>query len=237
MMQTKKMTASMMMVALSVASMAAQGHVSVVSGPQTAGGYAQVDLSVPHGCDGLDTYQVEVRVPANFATPRAVLGSFDSASVEVDGGTGDYLVTFTRPDADVYESDVIAYELGFRTKLPESPFATVHLPTIQKCKSQDGAAMQQSEWVGRGGHDHHGGESAELPAPSLFLYPERHTGWNQYEVNEHVHDLTVFDDAEIVWQGTSAYSANPHTLEMIENDADATVLDAIHPGSTIWVKY
>jgi len=56
-------------------------------------------------------------------------------------------------------------------------------------------------------------------------------------VDQHVHDLTVFKDAAIVWAGTAAYSPNAHIMGLIQQEPDTQVLDAIHPGTEIWVKY
>lgn len=234
-------TASMLSVAV------AQAHVSVVSDTAYANGYYAATLAVPHGCDGMDTIGVEVEVPANFGTPRVFESALGKGSVAIEGETGNYILTWTKAEGtEQYAEDDHAYEVSFRTRLPDTPFTTVYFPTRQFCESPVGATGQ-SDWVGTGGHGHDhgggGGESEELPAPSMMIYPARYPGWNTYEVTEHLHDMSIFNDAEIVWWNDAAYSSNPLTLELIEEDANTSVLEQIHPAdegqdpTIIWVKY
>jgi uncharacterized protein YcnI len=229
---------SLALSALTLFSLNSVAHVSVTSGPATAGGYYEVTLAVSHGCDGDDTYKVEVTIPGTFGRVRATASAFGPATVETvtDGTTvSSYKVTWEK--SGVHENDDISYNIGFRTKLPDTPFATVYLPAVQYCRDDETQDESISAWVGTSGSHDHGSTSTELPAPALFIYPARYPGWNQYQVNEHVHDLSVFDDAEIVWFGTSAYSSNPNTRTMLEADPDTSALEQIHPGSEIWVKY
>ncbi|OZG72592.1 hypothetical protein BTA51_15040 [Hahella sp. CCB-MM4] len=215
-----------------------QAHVSVTSKTAFAGSYYEATLAVPHGCDGDDTYKVVMTIPGTFGKVRAIHSSFGPSSIEtiMDGETiTSYTVTWER-SGNVSEADTESYNFGFRTKLPDTPFTSIHFPTVQYCRDDETLEESTSEWVGTAGHDHDS-TSDELPAPSLFIYPKRYPGWNQYTVDEHIHDLSVFDDAEIVWFGTSAYSSNPVTMEMIRADGNAGVLEQIHPGSEIWVKY
>jgi len=224
--------------ALAITSISAQAHVSVTSDTAFAGSYYEATMAIPHGCDGDDTYKIVVTVPGAFGKVRTVQSTFGPGTVEtqMNGETvTGYTITWEK-DGDIVASDDQAYNIGFRTKLPDSPFTTAYFPTIQYCRDDETLEESSSEWVGTSGHDHDS-TSDKLPAPSLFIYPKRYQGWNLYTVNEHVHDLTVFDDAEVVWLGTSAYSSNPITREMIENDTDTSVLEQIHPGSEIWVKY
>src|SRR5436305_1896738 len=48
------------------------------------------------------------------------------------------------------------------------------------------------------------GEEPE-PAPAVAILPVRKGGWNKFTVKSKLTDLTVFDDAEIVWAGDAAY--------------------------------
>lgn len=215
----------------------ANAHVSITSDTAIAGSYYEVTLALPHGCDGDDTFKVEVTVPGMFGAVRATESSFGQATVEtvLDGDiVTSYVITWEK--SDVLASDYKSYNLGFRTKLPEAPFTQAFFPTIQYCRDDETLEVATSEWVGTSGH-HHGGTSDKLPAPSLYIYPSRFAGWNKYTVEEHVHDLSVFSDAEIVWYGTSAFSPNPVTMDMINADPDVTVLEQIHPGYEIWIKY
>ncbi|MCG8538290.1 MAG: DUF1775 domain-containing protein [Pseudomonadales bacterium] len=218
-------------------SQSALAHVSVTSPKAFSNAYYQVDMAVPHGCSGADTYRIEVSIPESLTGVRAVLGELGYAELETNPSTGQVnKLIWEKPDSDLLDSDSHAYNISFRTKLPDVAFTALHFPTVQYCIDSEGVESS-SEWIGTGGHGHHGGSSDELPAPALFIYPPRSSGWNQYIAPDHLHDMSIFKDAEIVWKGSAAYSPNPHTQSLIENDAEASVLDAIHPGEEFWVKY
>ncbi len=213
----------------------ANAHVSVTSGTAYAGSYYQVDLAVPHGCDGADTESIEVEIPASLSGVRPVFaftGDSSAVSIEKDGSGAVTKLTYTRSNDAGEDSN--AYSISFRGKLADVPFTTLYFPTTQTCF---GGAV--SAWVGTGGHDHHGSsaESSELPAPSMMVYPTRHPGWNEYTAQDHLHDMSIFNDAEIVWKGSAAYSPNTATMEMIEADENSSVLEQIHPDESFWVKY
>ena len=76
-----------------------------------------------------------------------------------------------------------------------------------------------------------------LAAPTLTILPPRVPGWNKYTVKNKVTDLAAFADAQIVWAGDAAYSANPATMELIKGEDDVTELTEIKAGAEIWVKY
>ncbi|MEE2732647.1 MAG: DUF1775 domain-containing protein [Pseudomonadota bacterium] len=217
-------------------------HVSVTSGTAYANGYYQVDLSVPHGCEGADTYRVEVVLPAGFPPVRAVLGPLGYATIEAEADTGlPTRLTWEKPEDELLESDSHTYEVSFRTKLPAVEFVRYHFPTTQYCRDTQGVESTAA-WVGiNSSHDHGGGsggaDAGEKPAPSLFVYPPRSPGWNQYTAPDHLHDMSIFRDAQIVWKGSAAYSPNPVTQQLIEDDSEATTLEQIHPGEVFWIKY
>ena len=75
------------------------------------------------------------------------------------------------------------------------------------------------------------------PAPELVM-PARKTGWNKYPVPQAVSDLAApFGDAQIVWKGAAAYSANPATVELIAATSGVTPLTSLAANDEIWVKY
>lgn len=197
--------------------------------------YTQVEMAVPHGCEGYDTVKVEVTLPEGLVgTLRPLDSLFGTATVEVneEGVAQKIIWTATKP---LYRSDSHSYDIAFRTKTPDATFQTLFFPTIQTCEDSDGNTYT-TEWVGTDvGHDNH--DSEVKPAPKAVLFPKVSPGWHKFDITDHLHDLSIFNDAEIVWMDKAAYSGNAHTMQMIEEDAEASVLDAIHPGSTIWVKY
>ena len=73
--------------------------------------------------------------------------------------------------------------------------------------------------------------------PELRILPELHKGWNRITVDSTIDDLSILDDAEIVWQGDAAYSANPTTMALITSTDDVAVLSELTAGTDVWVKY
>ncbi|MGB3621085.1 MAG: DUF1775 domain-containing protein, partial [Ketobacter sp.] len=223
---------------LAILSGSALSHVGVASGPAFAGDRTIVDLSVPHGCDGMDTLRVEVDIPEQFTSVQPIDNVFGPATFETNSEGGISKIIWTKPVENALAADDHYYKLSFRATLPDAPFTVAALPTTQYCQTPDGneTFVSWDELPAEGGHDHHAAGSH--PAPTLMIFPQRFPGWNQYVAPDHLHDMSIFDDAEIVWKNdVEAYSANPVTLQMIESDADVSVLGQIHPGETFWVKY
>ncbi|WP_437637471.1 YcnI family copper-binding membrane protein [Sorangium sp. So ce854] len=221
------------------AATAAQAHISV-SGPAFVGATHEASFGVGHGCDGADTYRVKVQIPAGVTSVRPLDSTFGKAVLEKDAEGNVTAVVWTKPLADVLPADTNYYKLSLRFKVPETPFKTLYFPTVQTCRTADGAETV-AEWVDTSGDHGSHGENPDapesLPAPALTVLPPRAPGWNKYTVNEHVHDLSVFKDALIVWAGKAAYSPNPSTQSLIMTEPDTEVLTMIHPGTEIWVKY
>lgn len=218
----------------------AQAHISVTSGPAFAGKSQELTFKVGHGCAGADTYRLEVRIPEGVTGVRPLDSVFGKAVVSKDSASGRITsVTWTKAAADVLPGDTQLYKFTLSAALPDAPFTPLFFPTIQTCRAEDGTESV-TEWVGTSTEHHRqtgGAVAAANPAPYVFLLPPRTPGWNKYTVGQHVHDLSLFNDAQIVWAGSAAYSANPSTLQLIEKEPDTQVLDAIHPGTDIWVKY
>ncbi len=223
---------------LSAAAMIAantHAHVSVAA-KLYSNSYSVVELAIPHGCEGFDTVKVEVSLPSTLTGVRPLEAVFGPSTLETTEDGTVTKITWVAQKAEVYPSDSHAYTVAFRAKTPDDDFAILHFPTVQTCKDTDGNAYT-SAWVGMSaGHDHNA-ESDELPAPSAVLYPKVAPGWHQFTATDHMHDMSLFSDAEIVWKGSAAYSANPHTMQMIVDDVEVSVLSEIHPTETFWVKY
>ncbi|AKF86901.1 hypothetical protein MFUL124B02_35595 [Myxococcus fulvus 124B02] len=222
---------------------AAQAHIGTSgAGPAIEGTSYEVQFTVGHGCSGADTYRLQIRIPEGVTSVRPLDSQFGKAVVEKDASGNVKSITWTRTSAaEVLAADTHAHRVSLRARMPNTPFAMVYFPTTQTCRDAQGQETTV-EWVGTSGDHQHGTEDAGSepqaePAPAVFIYPARTPGWNKYTVQEHVHDLSVFKDALIVWSGKSAYSANPVTKELIASEPDTTPLTEIHPGTEIWVKY
>jgi periplasmic copper chaperone A len=215
---------------------AAEAHISVIPGPFFAGNHQELTFNISHGCSGADTFRIEIRLPEGLTSVRPLDSVFGKATLSKNADGAVKAVVWTKAAAEVLPGDTHLYRVGLSTTLPGKPFTTLYFPTFQSCRAADGTESTV-EWVATGGgHDHGGGGTAN-PAPAVLLLPERVPGWNQYTVDQHVHDMTVFKDAQIVWAGKTAYSPNPLTRSLIEREPDTQMLQEIHPGTEIWVKY
>ncbi len=213
-------------------SSSAQAHVSIASGPAFANTSQEVTFGVGHGCDGADTYRVQVEIPAGVTSVRPETSDFGQADVETDAAGAVVSVTWTKADASVLDADTQYYKLLLRLKAPDQAFSTLYFPAHQYCRAKDGTETTV-DWVGLDASD-----SSVEPAPALRILPARFPGWNKFTASVAVDDLKgFFSDAEIVWVGSKAYSINPATTEQIAATSGVSALTAIAEGEQIWVKY
>jgi periplasmic copper chaperone A len=211
-------------------------HVSIASGPGFANTTQEITFGVGHGCAGADTYRVRVTIPAGVTSVRPLRSDFGKVSVEKDAAGTIVAVSWQKADADALEADLAYYKLVIRLKVPDQPFKTIFFPALQTCRAADTTTstvdwkMLPTDPIVDGGTDE--------PAPALVILPARRPGWNKYVVAQAVPDVaTVFGDAQIVWKGTAAYSANPTTTELIASTPGVTALTALAANDEIWVKY
>jgi uncharacterized protein YcnI len=218
----------------------AHAHVGLTAAGPYAGATVEANFNVGHGCAGLDTYSVKIRIPSGVTSVRVVEnGSFATVTTEKDAAENVTSVTFTKAQGAVRAADDAFYKLVLRLKLPANPFTTVYFPTSQVCKSADGNMTMTTEWSATTEPVPDAGEQAE-PAPALLVLPTRAPGWNKYTAATGMDKLKVadlFKDALIVWAGEAAYSANPNTTELIKAEDGVEVLEVIQPGTEFWVKY
>ncbi|MET0402574.1 MAG: DUF1775 domain-containing protein, partial [Cystobacter sp.] len=211
---------------------AAEAHIGLSSSaPPIAATTRELSFEVGHGCDGLDTFSIEVRIPEGVGGVRPVDSVFGKAVVIRNDAGRVTAVKWTKPAVEVLLEDTQFYKLTLRAALPNAPFTALYFPTLQTCRSPDGTEKVQ-EWVGTSsGHGHGLAEgSTQLPAPSLYVLPPRSPGWNKYTVTQHVHDMGFFADAQIVWAGSAAYSPSAYITSLIAEEPQAQVLLQIHPG-------
>ncbi len=211
----------------------AEAHVSIASGPAFANVSQEVTFGVGHGCDGADTYRVQVEIPSTVSSVRPETSDFGQVDLETDAAGIVVAVTWTKAKASVLDADTQYYKLMLRLKAPDQPFSTVYLPAHQTCRAADGSETVV-DWVGI---DEAAGSTVE-PAPALYILPARFPGWNKFTLGNAVDDLkSFFGDAQIVWAGKKAYSVNPSTTELIGETAGVSALTSLAAGDEIWVKY
>ena len=214
----------------------AEAHVDIGSGPAIANSTNEVTFSVGHGCAGADTYKIVVDIPAGVTSVRPMRSDFGTPTVQKDGAGTITSITWQKPLTEALDSDLAFYKLIIRLKTPNLPFTTVYFPAHQTCRAADGT-MSTVDWVGLPTTQATDGGTIE-PAAGLNLLPARLPGWNKYTVASAIANLSVFfKDAQIVWKGTAAYSANPNTAAVITNTSGVTALTAITSGDEVWVKY
>jgi len=232
----RKLIASLLpLAAVAVLPGIARAHISIISGPGFANTTQEVVFGVGHGCAGADTYRVRVELPPDVVSARPMRSDFGKVSVETTGGVVT-AVTWQKADADVLDTDIAYYKLVIRLKVPNKPFTTYFFKAQQTCRAMDGTTstvgwtMLPTDPIVDGG--------ADEPAPALVVLPARRPGWNKFTVAQPLPDLAaILGDAQIVWKGTAAYSANPTTAELIGSTAGVTALTSLAANDEIWVKY
>ncbi|MFT3837906.1 MAG: DUF1775 domain-containing protein [Myxococcaceae bacterium] len=230
----KKASIAAAVVVLTFASTLAWAHVTVASGPAFANTSQEITFSVGHGEDNADTSSVRIEVPASVASVKAERSDFSAPAIETDNTGVTTAVSWHKPDSELLPADYGYYKLTMRVKVPNAPFTTVYFPAHQVCMHTDGGIIPV-DWVGTTAAD---ADAGIEPAPALIILPARQPGWNRFTVPVAVSALsTYFSDAQIVWKGTSAYSANPNTASQIGNTSGVFALTALAAGDEIWVKY
>ena len=217
-----------------LSSSSAHAHVSLTSGPGYANQSQVLNFGVGHGCEGADTVRIEVSLPKEVSSVRAVpSGVFGDVVIKTDDAGLPTTVVWTKDKAR--GQDDAYYTLSIRLKLPDAPFTTLYFPTKQVCRAADGKEST-TDWKALPGAEVKAGEEEE-PAPALNILPVRFQGWNKVTVKNDLKDLKVFDDAQIVWLGDAAYSSNPATKDLIKSEDGVKELTEIKAGAEIWVKY
>jgi periplasmic copper chaperone A len=150
----------------------ASAHVTVNPSTAAAGGYAALDLRVPHGCEGEATERLEVQIPDGVVSvkPEQVpgwqvsteIGEYDEP-VELHGSPvteGVQVVTWTAEAGQELPDDQFR-DFGLSVRLPDGEGETLIFPSVQTCV--DGS---EEAWIQTSDDP-----DAELdyPAPGLTL--------------------------------------------------------------------
>ena len=214
----------------------ASAHVSMAS-PGFAGQTQVLNFSIGHGCEGADTFRLEVTIPKEVTSVRALPSVFGDVEVKTDDAGVALAVIWSK--ATVRPKDDQYYQMAIRAKLPDAPFTTLYFTAKQSCRTADGkesvvdwAATAEEVAAATAKMD-----TAPEPAPALTIVPVRATGWNKYTAKTKITDLSIFNDAQIVWVGDAAYSNNPTTKELIKAESGVTELTEIKADAEIWVRY
>lgn len=211
----------------------ARAHISVEGGTGTADTTKVVTFNVGHGCEGFDTYSVEIKIPPGVTSVRPMFGGAFGKPKVLKDETG-AVTSVVWAKTDVEPADTNFYALSIRMKLPNQPFTKLYLPTTQLCRDPATNKEYKTDWVAT---TESATENGPEPAPALFILPARSPGWNKFTVPVALDNLSVFDDAQIVWAGNAAYSGNAATKELIGKEPNTTVLTSIAAGTEVWVKY
>ena len=225
---------------LSLVAATARAHVSI-AGPGFADKSQEVTFGVGHGCAGADTLGVRIQIPADVTSLRALNSDLGRARVEKNAAGLVTAVVWSKPTTEIVEGDPNYYKVALRFRVPNKPFTKLYFPTIQTCRTPAGVETT-TEWVGVMPHAEADAgapdAAAPEPAPDLLILPARLPGWNKYTVPAELTDLaTYFSDAQIVWLGTAAFSANPNTAALIKTEPNTQTLTVVPAGATVWVKY
>lgn len=178
---------------------AASAHVSPDKTEVPAGGYTDVQLLVPHGCDGSPTNTVEVQVPESLtsAGPYVVAGWTAETTTEtlaepIDDGEGgqiterDAVITWTaQPGNELIDGQRLNFGIGFQA--PEEVGEVLYFKTIQTC--DEGTAEWITEWDGEG-------EEPEAPAPSVVVVEGTGDGHGGGEAEEETTETTEAAEPE-----------------------------------------
>lgn len=225
----KRIFAAVVSGAVLLSSALASAHVSITSGPVTADQSQVVTFGVGHGCEGPDTYTIRVEIPAGVTSVRPEPSTFGKATVEKTNGVVTAVI-WQKAEADLLPEDTQYYRLSVRFKAPNAPFTRVPFPVRQTCKVP-GGATSIVDWTSTV-------ENQGEPAPMLVILPAHKPGWNKVTIPAAIPDLSVyFSDAEIVWKGNAAYSANSETAALAAGTEGATALTSLAAGDQVWVKY
>jgi uncharacterized protein YcnI len=235
---TTKLIASLFVLGAAVAVPGvARAHISIASGPGFANTTQEITFGVGHGCAGADTYRVRVEIPADVLSVRPLRSDFGKVSIEKDAAGAITAVSWQKAEADALDADIAYYKLVIRLKVPNKPFTTYFFKAHQTCRAMDGT-LSTVDWSMLPTDPVVDGGGTDEPAPALVVLPARQPGWNKFVVAQPVADLsTIFGDAQIVWKGTAAYSANPSTATLITSTAGVTALTSLAANDEIWVKY
>lgn len=192
----------------------AGAHISTDRPTVPAGGYTQVTLTVPHGCEDAATTALSVQIPESIlnAAPQVVPGwdvETTSATLDepVESGHGEAQtervaeITWTaQPGNELPSPYRQPFTIGF--KAPEEVGERLFLKSIQSCTEGETAWIEEMA---------EGDEEPEYPAPFVDVAEAEGDGHGTTE------EATTEDDAE----GGSGASTDEAAAEPVAASTDA----------------
>ena len=230
----RSLSAAVLGCGLALASATAHAHVTLTSGLGYAKQSQVLTFGIGHGCSGADTVKLEVAIPDSVTSIRAMPSVWGEATVNYNDAKVVTSVSWSKDKARPVDDQY--YQMAVRITVPDAPFTTIYFPAKQTCRGADGTETVV-EWSAIPSADGSDMSENSEPAPALTILPVRYPGWNKFAAKADIKDLTVFDDAQIVWSGDAAYSGNPATQALIEGEDGVSTLAEIKSGSDVWVKY
>ena len=157
----------------------AGAHVSGTPSESTAGSFTVLTMSVPHGCEGSPTTEIEIQIPESVLSVTPTRNPFydveanieqldepvtDAHGNEVTERTASIVYTANTPLPDGQRD---TFELSFQ--VPDAAGELLAFPTIQTCEQGRTAWVEVPE----AGQD---AEELESPAPAFEILPASEEG-------------------------------------------------------------
>lgn len=219
-------------------------HASIPTDDLVAGGYGQLSIRIPHGCDGAATNIVEVQIPDGFSSikPQAKAGwEVEVEMVDLAEPIENHgniitdrvgVIRWTGGNLADNQYD----EFGITVKAPDAPGTSAGFPTIQYCGDDASVAWIGEDTptidivagpTGHGAEDSHGTEddhsmtsATETMDPAVLASA----------VSEAVASATA--DQAVVIEALQAQVVQAAADAAAANDALAAVEDGEDDGST-----
>jgi periplasmic copper chaperone A len=146
---------------------AAFAHISAVPGSAVAGSSSRIDFRVPHGCDGADTYEIEMSIPSSVTVvkPKFEAGwiiRMEKEKVTNNGVTTERVAKVSWTGGPV--PDDMFEDFALRIGVPNTPNTTIYFPIIQRCRNAKPVLWTEIPKAGEAEPAH--------PAPSLKITPK-----------------------------------------------------------------
>ena len=228
--------------AVTAFSFTAVAHPTVASGPAAANKSQKITFQLGHGCDGDDTVKIKITIPSTVTNVRGMFSDFGKFEIARDPNDANPVtnirsVTWTKAadNSTFLDEDTGFYEFTIRAKVADVPFTQIQFNVEQTCKNANGTVGTPIQW------DQPPGSTTGEPAAQLTVVPSKIAGWNKIKLTRAIAAADLpkfFGDAQIVWKGAQAYSANANTVAQIQATQGASVLASdLAVDDEIWVKY